>query len=194
MTALDDDEDWTAVPVKKPVIVPPKPPDPVEPPPWMKVSKRDKQHEPSLMTMEFVSNAAGFGLDNYQIAKLLGIAPRVLEKCYEEILETSRTDKIMKLAAQMYKLATTGYDEKIQMQACQWLLERWGGQEFRKPPERIETKQIVDEKKPVVDMSKLTYEERQQWRVLLTKLDGTQLCTPDESVELTLDAPQGLAS
>ena len=48
--------------------------------------------------------------------------------------------------------------------------------------------------KPVVDMSKLTYEERQQWRVLLTKLDGTQLRTPDESVELTLDAPQGLAS
>jgi hypothetical protein len=186
-----DDEDWNAEPP------PPPAPAPVpvsEPPPWMR-SARDKKHDPSLVTMQFVSDAAGFGLDNDQIAKLMGITPRVLEKCYEEILASSRTDKIMKLAANMYRLASSSYDEKIQMAACQWLLERWGGQEFRKPPERIETKQIVDDKKPVVDMSKLTYEERQEWRTLLKKLEGTQMRTPDEAVELALGQDsRGLAS
>ena len=188
MTAIDDDDDWTAAPTVVPVPVP-------KPVPWMRPSKRDKQHEPTIETMDFVSNAAGFGLDNFQIAKLMGISTRVLERCYEEILQTARTDKIMKLAARVFKIATDAYDEKTSLAACQWLLERWGGQEFRKPPERLETTQMTPEKKPVVDMSKLTYEERQQWRGLLTKLSETQLRTPGEAVELALGQDtRGLAS
>ena len=145
-------------------------------------------HEPTDVLREQVKTASGMGLTHDQICKLFRISDVTLRKYYARELEVGLTEINTAVAMNLFRIATTG-DDKTAASVCLWWLERRGGAAWKKPDAKVEM--TVREAPQVIDCSKLTYEQRQQFKAICLKLAAPkELQSPEEAIN-EAEAQQG---
>ena len=124
---------------------------------------------PSPIFARLVKKFAGLGIAKSHIAKLLEIAVGTLETHYGNELELGVAETNAMVAANMLLIATDPANPGAGKVGMTWL-DRRGGQPWRAPSQKIEVADQRDAGPPVIDSSKLTYEERQAMRAMLTRI------------------------
>ena len=128
---------------------------------------RNAGEHPSPVFSSMVKRFGGLGLAKSLSAKLLGISNSTFNTHYLEDYELGSAEIISQVMANMLRVATSQTDpaaSKVGMQ----ILDRRGGEEWLPPAKRLEMSQKKNEV-PIIDSSKLTYEERQQLRAMITR-------------------------
>ena len=139
------------------------------------------RHEPTDFSRAQVAEMAGIGyLTEERIAKVMQISTGTLKKYYPEELAHGAALKTLAVAKNMYRIAT-GPDDKLAAQVGMWWLERRGGDIWKRPSDQMNV--TVEEKPPIIDSSKLTFEHRQQLKQII--LAATQEAA--EPVEKSAD-------
>jgi hypothetical protein len=129
---------------------------------------RTAGEHPSPVFAGMVKRFGGLGLPKSLSAKILGISVSTLLTHYESDYDTGAAEIISSVAANMLRIATSQTDpaaSKVGMQ----IMDRRGGKEWAPPARKIE----YDDKSknpPIIDSSKLTFEERQALRTMLTRI------------------------
>lgn len=129
---------------------------------------RTAGEHPSPIFASMVRRFGGLGLPKTLCAKMLGIGVGTLTQHYEDDYDLGTAEVLSTVAANMVRIATSTCDNanaKVGMA----ILERRGGNEWRPPSKKIE----IDDGSnapPIIDSSKLTYEERQTLRAMLTRV------------------------
>ncbi len=125
---------------------------------------------PSPLMARFVRQDGQLGLSKALVAKRLGLSIRMLEECYKDDYEMGVADVVSSVAANMIRIGTSTSDPaaaKVGMD----ILGRRGGEEWKPPAQKLEVVQKRADP-PIIDSSKLTYEERQQMRVMLERIQA----------------------
>lgn len=142
---------------------------------------RSGSEHPLPVYAKLVHNHAAMGLPKAQIARLLGISVTVMERYYADDIELGVAQINLKIASNVARKALSDDPDAAKI-GLDWL-DRRGGDQWRKSTQKVE---MVDDKPPVIDSSKLTYEQRQQLRQMLASVaegqEGDPL-RPDESSE-----------
>lgn len=116
-----------------------------------------------------------------QIARMLDINVGILDRFYLDELRLGVAEVNVAVAATMLQIATDQHNPSAGKVGMTWL-ERRGGEDWKPASKKIEVDDRRD-KPPVIDSSKMTYEERQQMKAMLTRIsdggDGEPL-QPDE--------------
>src|ERR1700690_2819936 len=123
---------------------------------------------PSPVFAQMVKAHAYAGLDVNLIAKLMCCSKSTLTNYYESELDVGKGELLFKVGMNMARIATSVTDPnnaKVGMD----ILNRRGGEEWRQPAQKLEVKN-ENEAPPVIDSSKLSFDERQQLRVMLTRI------------------------
>lgn len=126
---------------------------------------RTAGEHPSPIFASMVKRFGGLGLSKTLAAKMLGITYAVLVENYADDYDLGTAEIISGVAANMLRIATSTNDPaaaKVGMA----ILERRGGNEWKPAAKKIE----VDDgsnRPPVIDSSKLTFEQRQQLRAMI---------------------------
>ncbi len=129
-----------------------------------------QKHEVSEFSRKQVMRAVGMGLLDKEIADLLQITEKQLTYNYQRELSRGSPEKIFAVAQTMYSIATDPMNKGC-VEAAKYWLERRGGEQWRKPPDRVENEVRVQER-PVIDSSKLSHEQRAQLKDILLALDA----------------------
>src|ERR1700682_2044203 len=143
---------------------------------WMKerIAEVDREHReriellrtvgehPSPLFQKVVMNMGGLGMPKALLAKMLGLTVATLEANYGDDYALGKAYKIKAVAANALRIATSETDPNAARVAMQ-ILDRQGGPEWTPPSQKIITSDDRD-KPPVIDSSKLTFEERAQLR------------------------------
>lgn len=139
---------------------------------------------PSPIMEKFVRRFAGLGISKSGISKLLGITTFSLNKHYADALELGTAETTVAVAGSMLKIATDPDNPAAAKVGMSWL-ERRGGDEWRPASKKIEFEDKRNQV-PVIDSSKLTFEERQTLRAMITRVanggEGDPEPTEDEPV------------
>ncbi len=149
---------------------------------WMKerIAEVDREHReriellrtvgehPSPLFQKVVMNMGGLGMEKKLLAKMLGLTVATLEANYGDDYALGKAYKIKAVAANALRIATSETDPNAARVAMQ-ILDRQGGSEWTTPSQKIITSDERNQA-PVIDSSKLTYEERQQLREMLTRI------------------------
>jgi len=137
---------------------------------------------PSALFSGMVRRFAGLGMDRPAIAHLLGVPPELIAAYYLPDIELGAAQAISLVAANMMRIATSDTDSN-NAKVGMGVLDRRGGEHWKPPAQQVE----MDDKRaapPIIDSSKLTYQERQEMRTMLTRIanggTGDEL-RPDES-------------
>ena len=123
---------------------------------------------PSPVFARMVKNFGALGMPKRLVAKMLGITSSVLNSHYEDEYDLGEAEIISSVAGNMLRIATSTVDPaaaKVGMD----VLSRRGGEEWRPPAQKVE----MDDKRdgpPIIDSSKLSYEERAQLRQMLERI------------------------
>jgi len=123
---------------------------------------------PSPVFAKIVRYDGALGIPKTLLAKKLGMSVIALTHHYGDEYDLGATEVISQVAANMVRIATSVTDpaaSKVGMQ----ILERRGGEEYKPPAQKLKVEDDRD-KPPVIDSSKLTYDERQQLREMLTRI------------------------
>jgi hypothetical protein len=123
---------------------------------------------PMLLYAKLVHNHAAMGLPIPQICKLLGISRPVLERWYSEDLELGVAQINLRIASNVARKALSDDPDAAKI-GLDWL-DRRGGDGWRKSTQKIE---MEETKPPIIDSSKLTPEERDQLRAIVTRITQT---------------------
>jgi hypothetical protein len=123
------------------------------------------QH-PSPIVSPFVKGFAALGVPKKQIAKLCRISVPMLNEHYADELELGPAELHVKIASNVARMAMSESDPSNAKMAQYWL-DRRGGEEFKPPAQKIITSE--EKKPPVIDSTKLSYEERQQLRAMIER-------------------------
>jgi hypothetical protein len=141
---------------------------------------------PSPIFANMVREHAVLGLEPKYIATLLCCSPSTVVTYYQTELDEGKAHAVVAISKNMMRIATSLTDPnnaKVGMQ----LLERRGGEEFKPATKKVEFEDTTRQT-PVIDSSKLTYEERQQMRAMLVRIanggDGEPLTPDEESPEI----------
>ena len=129
---------------------------------------RTAGEHPSPIYQRFVRLAGELGLSKALAAKQLGITVAVLTSHYADDYELGTAEILSAIAANMNRKAISDTDPNA-AKVGMAILERRGGSEWTPPTKKIE----MDNKKnqtPVIDSSRLSFEERQQLRAMLTRV------------------------
>ncbi len=102
------------------------------------------------------------------VARLLGITMGSLDKFYGEEYDLGELSAIRAVAANAMRIGSSTTDPNASRVAIQ-ILDRRGGDSWRPPAQKLEMEDNRD-KPPIIDSSKLTYEERQSLRVMLERV------------------------
>lgn len=136
---------------------------------------------PSPVFANMVREHAVLGLEPKYIGILLCVSPTTITTYYQNELDEGKAHAIVAISRNMMRIATSLTDPnnaKVGMQ----LLEKRGGEEFKPAAKKVEFEDKTKQP-PVIDSSKMTYEERQQMRAMLTRIatggEGEPM-TPDE--------------
>ena len=122
---------------------------------------------PSPVFAKIVRYDGALGIPKQLLAKKLGISVGMLNQFYGDEYDMGATEIISQVAANALRVATSVTDPNASKVAMQ-VLDRRGGDEWRSPAQKIDLK--TDDAPPVIDSSKLTYEERQALRIMLTRV------------------------
>lgn len=129
--------------------------------------KAGKEH-PMPFCSELVKRWAGLGASREQVARLCGVSWRTISEYYDDDYELGVVQFNMPVAANLWRIARSETDPQAANAAMKWL-ERRGGENW-KPP-RLEVKTEHTQEKPLIDSSRLTFEDRAALRQMLTRLD-----------------------
>lgn len=130
---------------------------------------RTAGEHPSPIFAAQVKSAGALGLGKSVTCRLLGIAQYTLDTHYAADYELGTAEVISSVAANMIRIGTSTTDPanaKVGMD----ILSRRGGQEWRPPAQKLEVNDDREAPKKLIDSSKLTYEERQQLRLMIERV------------------------
>lgn len=132
------------------------------------------EHVPDEASRYLVRTAAGFCTQK-QIALLVRISVGTLTKYYKEELEYGEAQKTFDIAKTQFGIATDP-DNKSCAAVGMWWLERRGGEDWRPPEKRLKVEGEVSHTvgKPVIDATKMTFEQRQRLKEFLLELEASQ--------------------
>ena len=144
---------------------------------------REGREHPCPAFERIVRNHAIVGTPKSTLAKLLGISVTTLASHYGDVYEIASAETMAKVASNMVRIATSLSDPaaaKVGMD----MLARRGGENWRPATKRLEVDNDPNKgKPPVIDSSKLTYEERAQLREMLERVANGGEGDPIESDE-----------
>jgi hypothetical protein len=123
---------------------------------------------PSPIMGNFVRRFAGLGITKTGIARLLGIGVGTMVRHYEAELELGKAETVVAVAGTMLKIATDP-DHPSAGKVGMAILDRQGGEEWAPPTKKIALSNEKNEA-PIIDSSKLTFEERQTLRAMITRV------------------------
>jgi hypothetical protein len=129
---------------------------------------RTAGEHPSPIFSSMVKRFGGLGLSKTLCAKMLGIGVGTLNQHYEDDYDLGAAEIISGVAANMVRIATSTSDPQ-NAKVGMAILERRGGNEWRPAAKKIEINDGSNNP-PIIDSSKLTYEERQALRAMLTRV------------------------
>jgi len=123
---------------------------------------------PSPIFQKIVRTHGALGMPKRLIARMLGISQTDLNKFYAEDYELGELEALSSVAANAMRIASSPSHPDAARIAIQ-VLDRRGGEEWKPPAQKIIN---TNERNapPIIDSSKLTYEERQQLRQMLTRI------------------------
>lgn len=123
---------------------------------------------PSPIFQGIVRTHGALGMPKRLLARLLGITQGDLNQFYAEDYDLGELEALRGVAANAMRIGSSPSHPDAARIAIQ-ILDRRGGEEWKPPAQKIIN---TDErnKPPLIDSSKLTYEERQQLRQMLTRV------------------------
>jgi hypothetical protein len=121
---------------------------------------------PSAAYASQVRKFGALGMPVDAIAILLGVPETVLLQHYESDWRIGESLLIAPVAANLFRIATSGND-RVAYKAAIDILNRRGGEEWRPPAQKLEIDDSRKNKTRVIDSSKLTFEQRQQLRAII---------------------------
>ena len=137
---------------------------------------------PMPLYAKLVHNHAAMGQTVPQICRYLGISRPVLERWYADELELGVAQINLRIASNVARKALSDDPDAAKI-GLDWL-DRRGGDGWRKSTQKIDVSS--EEKAPLLDLSKTTYEERQALRAILTRA-SERAANGDEGEELRPD-------
>jgi hypothetical protein len=129
---------------------------------------RTAGEHPSPVFAGMVKRFGGLGLPKSLCAKMLGISVSILLSHYESDYDVGAAEIISSVAANMLRIATSQVDPAAATVGMK-IMDRRGGEAWAPPTKKIE----MDNKKnqaPIIDSSKLTFQERESLRAMLTRI------------------------
>lgn len=134
---------------------------------------RTHGEHPSPVFAKIVRFDGSLGMPKNLVARQLGLTTHQLELHYGEDYEIGAAEILRAVSANALRIATSTTHPDAARVAMQ-VLDRRGGEEWRPPAQKLEVK--TQEAPPLIDSSKLTFEEREQMRVMLTRIanEGAQ--------------------
>lgn len=126
---------------------------------------RTAGEHPSPIFASMVKQFGSIGLSKNLCAKMLGVSVAILNSHYEDDYDIGKAETVSSVAANMVRIATSVTDPSASKVGMQ-ILDRQGGPEWLPPTKKIDMSHDRD-KPPVIDSSKLTYEQRQQLRAMI---------------------------
>jgi hypothetical protein len=131
---------------------------------------RTAGEHPSPIYQRFVRLAGELGLSKALAAKQLGITVGVLTAHYADDYELGAAEILSAIAANMNRKAISDTDPAAAKIGLA-IMERRGGEEWKNPARRIEMDHNPN-KAPVIDSSKLTFEERATLRAMIERVQS----------------------
>lgn len=131
---------------------------------------RTAGEHPSPIFSGFVKRFAALGISKKQIAQLLNISTGVLKNNYDNDYDLGIAEANILVASNMLRIATSDTDANNAKVGMHWL-DRRGGEPWKPPAQKM----VIDDERqspPVIDSSKLTFEERQTLREMLLRIDA----------------------
>ena len=126
---------------------------------------RTAGEHPSPIYQRFVRLAGELGLSKTLAAKQLGISVSTLMSHYANDYELGAAEILSAIAANMNRKAISDTDPNA-AKVGMAILERRAGDEWKPPKKQVELDDARN-KAPVIDSSKLTYEQRAQLRAMI---------------------------
>jgi hypothetical protein len=142
---------------------------------------RTAGEHPSPIYARFVRLSGELGLSKALAAKQLGISVSTLTTHYADDYEMGKAEILSAIAANMNRKAISPTDPNAAKVGMR-ILESRGGEEWAPATRKLEMSNKKD-LPPVIDSSKLTREERDQLRLMLTRVANGGEGEPDESDE-----------
>ena len=122
---------------------------------------------PSPLFAELVKRHAYAGLDKRLIAKMLCCTTHILDTFYENEMDVGSGQLIYEAGMNLARMATSPTDPNNAKAAIE-VLNRRGGETWKPPAQKIISE--TTNAPPVIDSSKLSFEERQQLRAMLERI------------------------
>lgn len=121
---------------------------------------------PSPIFQRIVQRDGALGISKDLVAKALGLSVSALDKFYADDYDLGKVSGLRSVSANAMRIGASPTDPNAGRVAMQ-ILDRRGGEEW-KPP-KIVTEDSRN-KVPLIDATKLTYEERQSLRQMLERV------------------------
>lgn len=125
---------------------------------------------PSPIFQNIVRQHGALGMPKRLVARFLGMSESSLMKFYQEDYELGELSAIRAVAANAMRIGSSTTHPDAARVAIQ-VLDRRGGEEWKPPAQKLEVDDSRN-KVPIIDSSKLTYEERQALRAMLERAAG----------------------
>lgn len=132
-------------------------------------SLRNGGEHPTPAYAKQVRMCGALGMEKSIACKMLGLSLYTLETHYADEYLTGAADTVASVAANMIRIGTSTTDPanaKVGMD----ILSRRGGQEWRPPAQKLEVADDREVPKNVIDSSRLSFEERQQLRLMIERV------------------------
>jgi hypothetical protein len=133
---------------------------------------------PSPIFSKLVKNFGALGMPKSLVAKSLNISTVVLTTYYADDYDLGAAEILSHVAANMLRIAVSTDDPNAAKVGMD-VLNRRGGEEWKPPAQKLEVTGKQDAP-PIIDSSKLTYEERQQMRAMLERIASGGEGDPEE--------------
>jgi len=126
---------------------------------------RSVPDHPSPLYAKLVRNHASMGVSRKDIGLLLGISVNLLDRHYRDDFDLGIAQINLKIASNIARKALSDDPDAAKI-GLDWM-DRRGGDQWRKSTQKIE---VTDDRPPLIDASRLTAEEREQLRAMLTRI------------------------
>src|ERR1700735_1741960 len=139
---------------------------------------RTAGEHPSPIYQRFVRLAGELGLSKALAAKQLGITVATLTTHYADDYELGAAEILSAIAANMNRKAISDTDPNA-AKVGMAILERRAGDKWKPPKKQVELDDNRN-KAPVIDSSKLTYEQRAQLRAMIEHVQSGGSGDPED--------------
>jgi hypothetical protein len=135
-----------------------------------KVLARGGAHPCELHAAE-VRKFGALGVPWDLVALVMGVSEGVLVQYYEDDYRTGEAMLVGSVAQNYFRIASSGND-KVAARAAESILNRRGGQPWRPPAQKLEIADSREKAPRVIDSTKLTWEQREQLRLIVQQHAG----------------------